>query len=548
MGAIYKDGYIYSANYTDEYGDGSSYNDLSAAKLKALMGLTDVENTSDKDKPISKEMQAALDQKADRRVMLTYGKNIRYNWITHSIELYDANMRLISSTEIGGSGIAPDDIVSKDIQAGDKCITVYWEDPPDKYAGTECVSKWQGTRLVYKIGSYPTGPNDGVTVVDSQVPNQYSFQNGGFKIDRLVNGLTYYFELFPYSDSYAFNTNAANRFKAIPIGHNTMGVDIDLNNDNPMTCCTYMHNGTLALRQADPDWDLFFNWKPCLLKEGKIVSYLNKEDYTLSEDGKTTYDIESGKDGDVMIEFPRMGLNIELNEETNILRIVMTDNAHDPDFKYYAHTKNDFEDAEKFYIGAYQGSINEEGTYLKSINQPSLKITWPIQMAKNAANNIFVGYNILSYYQFLFIQCMFILKYRTLDAQAVGPDIFGMKDFWSNEPQFIDGIRYAGGKLKTCLLHDFRYTEKADMEGISGVSFVKYVHGSTETGFIIKQGGGSNSTYFCDTSEIAEDIDNEYVATLGSSDDNTDNGIFNLDLKYPANESVSCNARLQYII
>lgn len=546
MGAIYRDGHLYAANYTDEYGDGTSYNDLSEKKLRAILGFDKVDNTSDEDKPISKAMQAALDEKANMKFMLTYGKHIRYNYLTRTLELLDANMQLISSTEIGGAGIAPDDIVTKEIQAGDKFITVYWVDPEDKYAAGQCISKWQGTRLVYKIGSYPTGPNDGVTVCDSQVRNQYSPQNGGFRVNQLVNGLTYYFALFPYSDTYAFNTNESNRFTGIPIGHNVMSIDIDLNNDNPMTCCEYNNDGTLALKRADPNWDLFFNWKPCLMKEGQVISYLNKEDYSLSEDGETTYDIESGEDGDVMIEFPRMGLNIEHNPDTNIIRITMTDDARNPNFQYYAHTRNGDEERDKFYIGAYQGRINEEGTYLRSINQPPLRITWPIQMAKNAANNIYIGYNILSYYQFLYIQCMFILKYKTLDAQAVGPDIFGIKDFWSNVPQFIDGVRLSGGNLMTCLLHDYRYGNRGKVD-VSGVNFVKNVLGTTEAGFIISEGGGSNSTYFCDTSEIAENPDDEYIATLGSSEDNTDNGIFNLDLKYPASQSISCNARLMYI-
>lgn len=546
MGAIYKDGHLYSANYTDEYGDGTSYNDLSAPKLKAIMSLTEVDNTSDEEKPLSKDMREALEQKADIKLMHTYGKYIRYNYLTRSLELYDANMQLISSTEIGGAGIAPDDIIEKTIQAGDKSVMIYWIDPEDKYADGQCISRWQGTRLVYKVGSYPTGPNDGVIVCDSQIRNQYSPLNGGFRLDRLVNGLTYHFQLFPYTDTYAFNTNLSNRFTVVPIGHNIMSIDIDLNNPNPMTCCEYNNDGTLALKQADPNWDLFFNWKPCLLKNGEVVSYLDKEDYSLSEDGKTTYDIENGEDGDVMIEFPRMGLNIDYNEEKNILKITMTDNANDPNFKYYAHTRDGDQDRDKFYIGAYQGRINEEGTYLRSINQPPLRITWPIRMAKNAANNIYIGYNILSYYQLLYIQAMFILKYKTLDAQAVGPDIFGMKDFWSNVPQYIDGIRMSGGNLMTCLLHDFRYGNRCKME-TSGVNFVKRVHGTTEAGFIIKEGGGSNSTYFCDTSEIAADPDNEYIATLGSSEDNTDNGLFNLDLKYPASESISCNARLMYI-
>lgn len=91
--------------------------------------------------------------------------------------------------------------------AGNGQVELTWMDPKDKYATPEgeqaqdpqqLVSVWAYTKIVRKAGSVPTGPNDGVLVVSSEVRNAY--QSEPF-IDNIVkNDTTYYYGAFAYNE------------------------------------------------------------------------------------------------------------------------------------------------------------------------------------------------------------------------------------------------------------------------------------------------------------------------------------------------------------
>ena len=90
--------------------------------------------------------------------------------------------------------------------AGNAQVTLTWTDPKDKYAtpegetteeGDQLVSAWDYTRIIRKTGSAPTGPNDGVLVVESSVRDQYA--STGYVDDDLTNGTTYYYGAYAYN-------------------------------------------------------------------------------------------------------------------------------------------------------------------------------------------------------------------------------------------------------------------------------------------------------------------------------------------------------------
>lgn len=91
--------------------------------------------------------------------------------------------------------------------AGNAQVSLTWTDPKDKYATPEgeiaqdpdqLVSKWAYTRIVRKVGSQPSGPNDGTTVLESAVRNQY--QTEPFVDPGLQNEVTYYYGAFAYNE------------------------------------------------------------------------------------------------------------------------------------------------------------------------------------------------------------------------------------------------------------------------------------------------------------------------------------------------------------
>lgn len=91
-------------------------------------------------------------------------------------------------------------------EAGNGSVTLYWNDPVDKYATPEgetaqnpqqLVSVWDHTTVVRKVGSQPANPNDGILVTSSGVRDQYL--STGYTDASLTNDTTYYYGVFAYN-------------------------------------------------------------------------------------------------------------------------------------------------------------------------------------------------------------------------------------------------------------------------------------------------------------------------------------------------------------
>jgi hypothetical protein len=91
-------------------------------------------------------------------------------------------------------------------------ITVTWGDPGDTSVEEQTMVVWAGTKLVMNSSNYPSDVNDGTLVVDNTVKDQY--KTTGVEISGVLPGTTKYFQLFPYSDKGAINTNEVNRLNS----------------------------------------------------------------------------------------------------------------------------------------------------------------------------------------------------------------------------------------------------------------------------------------------------------------------------------------------
>ena len=142
----------------------------------------------------------------------------------------------ILATSGSTSGVIPLNVVNPSLSIGNGSITVLWGDPEDTTINGTVMAEWQGTKLVYKVGAYPTNANDGTLAVDNQIKDQY--KTNGFTINNLTNGERYYFALFPYSTEGVVNTNETNRLSGTPQSYRVMSVVIDTTNSDPSTCIT----------------------------------------------------------------------------------------------------------------------------------------------------------------------------------------------------------------------------------------------------------------------------------------------------------------------
>ena len=259
----------------------------------------------------------------------------------------------------GGGGTAsiygypPNPVTNFVAKGKNKSISLTWNDPDDLVMADGTVVSWAYTRIVRKTGSYPKDENDGTTVVQSSTKNQYA--ENGYLDTNLTNLTTYYYCAFTCSDDGIFNTERVG-VTAHPIPYKIMTMKINESDSNPSTCCTYaddavgMPSGVSA--DAISQWQSFFKYKPCIVKNGVVSGYLNPNDWTKFDNGSASNiaNIDSDPNSDVMIEFPRMGLDI--SKAGNIITIRITD---DPDASgfIYDSFRWDGKLYDHLYIGAF---------------------------------------------------------------------------------------------------------------------------------------------------------------------------------------------------
>ena len=478
-------------------------------------------------------------------------------------------------------------------------VVLKWTDPPATvYDDGDLVCQWAYSVVFRRTDRYPTSATDGTKIVQSSIRNQY--QSSGYTNTTATSkGTTYYYSVFAVSTE-GLVSSPARASVTIPASK-VMTVIIDQSDSNPATCCSYaddaigMPSGKTT--SATSEWQQFFGYRPCLFKDGQVVGYLNPNDYTKFEDG-TEADITSGNSGDVMIEFPRRGLNI--SKSGSQIRISMTDNPDNPSFEYKAHTRGtarkDF-----FYIGAYESSIKEdryggipESLSGKKANRETSLFDWRIYTYDKGD-----GYELVTFYQWIYLQAMFILQFKNINSQSLGAGckasvsftngalntsgmvavnqstsavkLFGIENiFKENYYQLIDGI--------TCIVSDpycqfwiapnntgFNSVQTGGYEQLilwngyeiaefttNTKGYISSVSGETESGFFPTAINGSLTTYYGDevylyphdTVYTRPDI---AVAVGGSKSDDYACGLFSI-LCEPHAEEVSSivGARMSY--
>lgn len=465
----------------------------------------------------------------------------------HGLRYFDDELQVKglegwTSAGTGGGGIAPSNVIDAKVKIGNQKLTISWSDPHNTVVSGQTICTWKGTKLVQKVGSYPENAKDGILLVDNQVKDKY--KNSGFEIPNLVNGQTYYFALFPYSDTGSVNLNAENRLTGKPQPFRKMTVKIDLSNSNPATCITYADDAAEMI-PGSKEWDDFFGHYPCLFKNGQEVGKLKRDNFLQFEDGRSA-DITSGDAGDVMIAFPRRG--VKISTSGNIVTVSMTDDLDNSDFKYYAHTRKTTR-KEVFYLGAYKG-WKDGSNKLRSLKDKKPTNNQAMGTFRTQAQANGSGYEQSAFFQLTFRQVMYLLKYKNLDSQttigqgyvkgshsapintggseAYGMDseiikksnpnymtdqehhvkLFGLEDFWGNVWEWIDGLVTDSSKNILTATGSFNdsgsgYDNNGNAGSSSNVSgWTSKPDGTTELGFTVKETKGSGTTYFSDYSYL----------------------------------------------
>ena len=500
---------------------------LNDDKVDVVNNLTSTSTTSALSAAQGKVLKDLTDGHIDDEINSEEGVH-GIRWFNDKLQFNDGSDWI--EIETGGGGVPPSNVINPSIIVGNTQLTIKWDDPEDTVVDGQLISTWAGTKLVRKAGSYPTNEKDGVVLVDNKVRGAYA--SSGYVDSGLTNGTTYYYQLFPYNDKGAVNTNEANRLSATPQLYKIYGVAIDLANSNPETAVTYTDDA-VGMTGGASAWDsmnIFKDIKPCLLKNGVVQYYLNPNDFTKKSDGSAA-DITSGNGGDVMIEIPKTGYSI--STAGNILTVKVTDDPNNPNFKYYAHSRAAEGDRSKLYIGAYLG--RNSGGKLRSLSGKTPTASQTIGTFRTQAKANGSGYDLVSFYPLTLLQCLYLIKYKNLDSQsALGRGyvdensaatntggtnqkgmffgettgkqqmkFLGIEDFWGNLPWWIDGLFSDSNRNIKTAFQNFNdtgsgYTDRGQGATSDIGNYMSKPQGTSQTGFIAKEVSGSASTYFCD--------------------------------------------------
>lgn len=477
------------------------------------------------DGAVGDHVAALISTKALHGLRVTGGK----------LEFYDGS----AWQKVKGDGYPVGNVTGFTASTGDGKITLNWNDPTDVTVtdsnGTVItIAKWAGTRILRKTGGYPANENDGTLVINNGVQDQYAAT--GYQDTGLTNGTTYYYAAFPYTDDNLYTVSTANRATAAPQPFATYGVSIDLTNSNPLTSVTYT-DGAVGITKGSAAWDtmaIFKDIKPCVLLNGVVQYYLNPANFAQKADGSAS-DITSGSAGDVMIEIPKTGYQI--TTVGNVVTVMITENPADLNYKYYAHTRVTEGDKSKLYVGAFLGY--NLASKLRSLSGVAPTATQTMATFRTQAQANGPGYDLLSFYPYLLLQCLYLIRYGSLDSQtALGRGFvdanvaavntggtvakgmnfgeatgnlqmkfLGIEDFWGNLYQFLDGLfSDANWNILTAFtgFNDTGagYTNRGQGATANVGGFLSVPQGSSESGFIAKTCSGSATTFFSDSAYL----------------------------------------------
>lgn len=351
----------------------------------------------------------------------------------------------------------------------------------------------------------------------------------------------------------------------------TYGVRIKLNNSNPETSVEYTDDA-VGIGSGWNNWKdkkIFKDIKPCLLKNGVVQYYLNRDNYNNKEQGGSS--VITGNDGDVMIEFPKIGY--KMTNDSNYQYIQITDSPNAEGFCYLAHSLDSENDCDKIYIGAYLAYNSGNKLYSVSGQTPTVSITLTNSRTYTQAKG--TGYQLLSFYPLTLLQCLYTIIYKNLNSQAAlgqgytnasakantgstntntfcygstssgttHVKFLGIEDFYGNLYQWVDGLYCDSSyNIKTDYNNftgtngsTFRYSQPSGLSS-STYGYIQKIQGTNNTGFIIKSGGGSGSAYYADHARLYSGFFGYFG---GSWSDGANAGAFRLYVDYSASDSYS---------
>ena len=371
-----------------------------------------------------------------------------------------------------------------------------------------------------------------------------------------------------------------------------LGFTINLGSSDPSKMVTMTDDAVGMTQEQIQNW---LGYRPCLFKNGAVDGYLNPNNYAQYEDGSPADITTLGND--VMIEFPKRGY--KMSTSGNIITVKMTDEPNKSGYCYKPFSRVTEGDRPAFYYGAYKSYSSGSKLYSVSGKQPTASKTRATYRSEASARG--TGYAQNGFYQLTYLQICYIMQHQNLDSQTTvgygyvlsshgdgstnravntgGANTYGMnsevikasnpsymtdqnhqvkclgiEDFWGNIWQWVDGFTTdANRNMFTCFIPS-KFSDSTGADGqvnqgqgaTSNIgNYMSKPQGGTDTGFVAKEVGGSETTYFCDYANL-------YASCVmifgGAWADGALAGAFRLDVSNASSASHAIVAsRLMYV-
>jgi len=214
------------------------------------------------------------------------------------------------------------------------------------------------------------------------------------------------------------------------------GIKIDKSLDNPTDWVSYTDDAVgLERAYMDFDNDVFVDngWKnrwpynaikPCVLKDGNVLGYLNPDNYKEWEDG-TPFDNTKHENGYVYIEFPK--IHYSITKDDNYIYVKISDQPFEGSTcQAFAYKGKELE---HLYICAYPGG----NPYCMQITSPYYH-GFNTVSGESIVSNLSAGYErnysavkemsgerveMLPYNVVIMLQCIYLIMFKSTDSQSV---------------------------------------------------------------------------------------------------------------------------------
>lgn len=193
-----------SGNVTGVKGEAEeTYRSGNVNITKIDVGLGNVDNTSDSDKPVSTAQQTEFDKKVDKTDIVPNSRtndgyvlkgegNPNKVWGTDE----NGNPGWMDMPKGGGRTLSDCENISAESAANG--VSLMWTDPQNLVFNDEVVAQWAGTKVVRKEGAKPTSVDDGTLVDDSTVKDAHK-TSPLVDTGATTDGAEYNYLLCPYT-------------------------------------------------------------------------------------------------------------------------------------------------------------------------------------------------------------------------------------------------------------------------------------------------------------------------------------------------------------